>query len=589
MLSSSWSTEQTEKYKKIVNTIIPNKIGRFCSKIDDNNILDLIRSLDFQYYDDFWDLIDIYKVYKRISFCKIKEALGLKNVCLRNILERAHLVEHFDCELADEIKGSPDNATLLIENYLEKHDDRWKPLHFPKSLTKEDKTKLVNEYISSDLPNINELELLSHSQSSNDLQLTDLMVYNAKKKYEKKIESFFNENNGLKMSVAVSLSPDIQETKIEFNDLGLSITYSLPWITENLDFPTVLNNFIYLFEYTDTFFRCNLVSKTNQLGIFESLIGRKGIKEYIVGVAFKQLDSLSLLQIVQYENVLKDNGVELLEVFKWFFEEYLAIEFNAVGFEFYIPSQNTTYMEKCKLLATSIDRILKQFNMYVETGNIDHELLSISSNPTLFKDVKSFIKDKYIYPCDSELKYVFNSVLSSQSILRFGRKGGADYDSFCVFIENVDVTLEEYDMNRPLLEKLIFQNYLVINEQGYIKPNKIKLSIVKDLYNNEVSCLSYLEKYVKIIEEMKSDKQIEFGSTLFSIPEQHYLNYLFNRAEFSNGLDLRNKYVHGSHAPASEEAQHRTNYYVFLRTLAFIIIKINEEFCLKDDMDKNMI
>ena len=52
----SWSTEQTEKYKKIVNTIIPNKIGRFCSKIDDNNILDLIRSLDFQYYDDFWDL-----------------------------------------------------------------------------------------------------------------------------------------------------------------------------------------------------------------------------------------------------------------------------------------------------------------------------------------------------------------------------------------------------------------------------------------------------------------------------------------------------------------------------------------------------
>ena len=115
------------------------------------------------------------------------------------------------------------------------------------------------------------------------------------------------------------------------------------------------------------------------------------------------------------------------------------------------------------------------------------------------------------------------------------------------------------------------------------------MSIVKDLYNNEVSCLSYLEKYVKIIEEMKSDKQIEFGSTLFSIPEQHYLNYLFNRAEFSNGLDLRNKYVHGSHAPASEEAQHRTNYYVFLRTLAFIIIKINEEFCLKDDMDKNMI
>lgn len=86
------------------------------------------------------------------------------------------------------------------------------------------------------------------------------------------------------------------------------------------------------------------------------------------------------------------------------------------------------------------------------------------------------------------------------------------------------------------------------------------------------------------ISELKGEGKIEFGSTLFSVSEQQYLNYLFNRAEFSNGLDLRNKYVHGSHAPASEDGEHRTNYYIFLRTLAFIIIKLNEEFCLKDEL-----
>ena len=88
------------------------------------------------------------------------------------------------------------------------------------------------------------------------------------------------------------------------------------------------------------------------------------------------------------------------------------------------------------------------------------------------------------------------------------------------------------------------------------------------------------------IKNLKDNNKIKFGSTLFSIPEQKYLNYLFNKSEFSNGLDLRNKYLHGSHAPASAEDEHRINYYIFLRTLIFMVIKINEEFCLKEESDK---
>ena len=69
------------------------------------------------------------------------------------------------------------------------------------------------------------------------------------------------------------------------------------------------------------------------------------------------------------------------------------------------------------------------------------------------------------------------------------------------------------------------------------------------------------------------------GRTLFSIPEQQYLDFILNKATYSDGLDLRNKYSHGT--TSTNEAKHFENYLEFLKIMVLIIIKINEEFCLK--------
>lgn len=54
---------------------------------------------------------------------------------------------------------------------------------------------------------------------------------------------------------------------------------------------------------------------------------------------------------------------------------------------------------------------------------------------------------------------------------------------------------------------------------------------------------------------------------------------MLNKAEFSNGLDLRNKYSHGTNTIVEETRQ--TDYMLLLSIMALIVIKINEEFCLK--------
>ena len=45
------------------------------------------------------------------------------------------------------------------------------------------------------------------------------------------------------------------------------------WIVENLDYPTILNNLIYLIKITDKQGRCQLVANASKVGFFETYMG----------------------------------------------------------------------------------------------------------------------------------------------------------------------------------------------------------------------------------------------------------------------------------------------------------------------------
>ena len=89
----------------------------------------------------------------------------------------------------------------------------------------------------------------------------------------------------------------------------------------------------------------------------------------------------------------------------------------------------------------------------------------------------------------------------------------------------------------------------------------------------------YYGKYKTVLTEMKDSNDIRTESTLFSVPETNYLNYMLNRSEYSNGKDLRNKYIHSTY-PMEEDVQMQ-DYMDLLKIMIIIIGKINEEFLLK--------
>ena len=111
-----------------------------------------------------------------------------------------------------------------------------------------------------------------------------------------------------------------------------------------------------------------------------------------------------------------------------------------------------------------------------------------------------------------------------------------------------------------------------------LKLNKRKVWLLRDLYYNDVVCNYYMERFETEIKELELKGMVQFKSSLLSKPEQDYFNYILNKSEFTNGLDLRNRYVHGTQS--TDVKDHETDYFTFLRILILIIIKINEEFCL---------
>ena len=160
-----------------------------------------------------------------------------------------------------------------------KHIYEREPLYFPKELSASDKEAIIINYIDSEAPNINYLRLICNIQSSKDkLEVSPKTLLKAKRKAEKEESKFFKGNAGMQIDTSVAFSKfQNRERVVEVNGQSTSITYGTKWIEDNTDYPTLLNNFIYLFEFVDLQMRCTLVNKCNRPNGYHFITSNDGI------------------------------------------------------------------------------------------------------------------------------------------------------------------------------------------------------------------------------------------------------------------------------------------------------------------------
>ncbi|MGG1630332.1 hypothetical protein [Rossellomorea sp. NRS-1567] len=556
---------------------IRRKIGIFVGSHKDF-FLDFYNEITVDAANDFLEIFEGFKLFRNIDIQDFRRFIEKENVHICTVLKFKKLTEYYNEAVKDELLSDSRNAETILSKFLQEDD-----IFLPPSLSEADTLCLIDEYINSPLVNINVLRKIINFPTNKGISIPDKIKLHAMRKAKEEEEKIFSEGTGIESEVMISY-PNNQEEEIIFNMDGgtTEVKVSRKWIEENIDYPTLWNNFIYLFGIVDEKMRLELVSKKSESSALESVIRPQADHLYFQSTSFYYKEILSDAQVYSYLNVLNVFGVRLEEMIEWFFCMYFKEEFQINDFIVKMPSSGASYFEKCRTILPEIDRIFKQYNTLIEDGEIDHELIQMSSSSFKNKDIMSFNEKKYVYSSSDWYETASFLLFSDQSSIFYLPSKEERYKNFYNLVTSEKLTradFQEYQMKR--MQWLFDNNLIRESDIGHLEfVDQRVIYVLMELYYNEtISYWHYPKNIQEVIEDLNTRNIVEFENTLFSRNEQDYLDYYLNKSKFTNGHDIRNKYLHGTNT--NDEEQYELDYYVILKLFIIIVIKINDDLCIK--------
>ena len=577
----TWSDEDYEKYKSKSETLL-SLTKRFFNQINDQNIIKYYNSIELGYHSDFWVLFDNCKLFVRISNEVFEMLISECKLSPNNLFLHNNIVRRYGNELKRFILRNECGIQILLHVYEDYTKDE--KLFLPDELTKDDIANYIDSYIDGERPNTKYLRDISNMKRTSRFAITDEIRLKAKRRYEIECAKIIQAGYSTYFGYRISFSPDQDEEKMETQSgQENTLSYSKKWLSETLDFPSILNNFIYLFDFVDVpQMRCNHVNRMSQAGVFERILVSKSPREYPINTAFAFSNGVASIQMHAYYEFLASQNIRLEDAIKWVFTEYLQSEFGCAEIRLSMPSSGSTYAEKCPIIIIALESILRQYSLYVENGEIDFDLIAMSTTPIRFADIKSLVEDKYIYGVGADYKQLSMWLFSAHMLSLVDRIHKDDV-CFVDLLSKETVYISDYrEDERRKIEKMMRYDLISIDSDGRIAlKDAIMLVVLRDLYHNDVvSRWHYPPKAQKAISDFIKKGVIVAKSTLLSHPEIDYLNYLLNRVEYTNGLEIRNRYMHGIMQVNTNEDEHKKNYFLLLRLFVLIAIKVNDDFCL---------
>lgn len=585
MYLKSWTQDDITNFKqKAVE--YKKAIGQFMATIDDANVISLYGKTLRGYIHSFWELVNNQNVYKRISRAVFDQILSGEPDLIYEILTHKGLVDQFGTEIRNFLLTYPQAAEILLSVYEVQHNYLKNEMWVPKNLTIEDKECIVSKYLDSSDVNYNYVELIQNIKNKKDFKISDKIRLKAKQLHRSHTEKFFAEKGGQKYGVSISFPENatlVKDCIFDEDSFHFHYLYSIDFIKQNNNPYMLFKNFTTLFDYLDGYNRINLVNRRSQMSVLERIVGVHSQNEYRGGFAFNLSEMTSYAQIYKYEKIVTDLNESLENILHFVFTSAFQEKYDfASNARFSIPSATNSYFEKVRLLAPEFESVLKQFKLFVEEGSIDFELLEISSAPTAIKDIPSLNSKKYIYfnEGNEEMVGCTNLFFSDPHLAFVEPFKELKYRTFFDLLANEQVRFDNYEeYQKPQIQYLISNRLICIDENGFVQIlNPERLLIFKDLHDNEVASFHHYPVGIQNeVQKMANENIVYFESTLFSKPEQAYFNYYLNKSEFTNGLDLRNRYLHGTQPDQNETKQHEYAYFTYLKIMVLALLKIEDD------------
>lgn len=573
--------EETVKYTRIIK----KNIGIYFNKELDveREVLILCEEAP-DYIPTFLEVISYYKLDEKVNdFPQI--LLSIPDRHTSSILQNKYLIKKYPETITCKLLKNVKNAELLLNILMlnSELDNYYLPEE--KYLTATLLNELLFQYVESEFPNLNYLNLIYQGKFTIKIDTKTRII--AKKKHDSLIQLMRTDDKfvGITTEIRVSITPlekDIITINNYFQDNQYStiILINEKWLNESLDFNSILQNMIYVFQLVDHRFRFSAIPKKESEGVFERAFGIKDNNAYFTSSTFKVLENIYGLMFTAYDLYLKKNKINILEVVKWYLSDYLREEYNISNFNLDLVDQNLPLRVLNNDLHTQFQRLIKMYHLYSEYEEINLKAVDIETHKS-FDELKSLQDIKYVYLDNSELSTCSHYLFSDQSLLgALGRD-----NKFYISLENKEIKQTDIEKYlKPYIDLLIEKNIIKV-EDGHLTVNHYKYHILKELFfNHTINYYWIFNKERKLIDEMIENKEIRTSNSLLSENEVDYFNYYLNDY-FSNGVSLRNKYSHGSTGEFTEE-EHKRNYTLLSYLIVLFILKINEEFNYKYDCNE---
>ena len=578
-----WDEATISAYTATVKQL-KGAVGRFLHSVQGDDLIGLYEKTDGRLKEDFISVLAKYKVTDRITDEQFTRFINGQPHVMGFVLREKKLVRKYGQVIATLLSTTVEYAELVIDHYFVKHDNQDHTTYMPDELRRDQQEQIVRNYVAWENASVNYLKIVSGLKKAGDYPIDDKVRLQAHRRVRSYWAKHFEDGKG-SMSFGVEIKLVEQEAPVLSTYDGTEnkecLSYSKQWIAENRDFPTLWNNFIYLFRFVDLHYRCQFFSNPTYMGIIERMMGVHANNEYATGVGFEGVKTRSILQMFAYQKELRNYGLEIEGLFKWFFEEYLKNEFEVEGYRYSAPSSQASVLERILLIASQLDAVLKQFRLYIDDGLIDRELFEFSSSPYRIVDTPSMVEKKYLYPVGDTIKQALYYLFSDQCPLSYTEKTGEKYNCFSELLIKAEVEVSDYpEYAHNDLRWLIEKGIILTDNKGFLRIKKPVYNLLFDLYYNGNIAYSYCDENERIlVNKLLESGELVAESRLFTRQEQEYLDYMLNVQQFFNGPELRNKYVHGN-SSLDPKIQER-DYFELLKIMTLIVLKINEEFCLK--------
>ena len=585
-----WTDEKYNTLKQLTSGY-SKIIAKFFSNLNPKMLKSEFELLEWTYKKTFWKIIDAYKLYQLIEPETLREILTENINNVRIVLECQGIVEKFKSVIREILMSNVNSAHIILDKYVAKQDlHRDTELYLPSTLTLDDKEQILINYLQSDNPNVNYVRLISQIKDKKDhIRLSPKTRLLAEKTEKKLNEEMLNDPRTVttRWSIGVQFIDEEGRPPIELcidEEGNPTYIYSIPYIRNQKNVHRV-GNCISLFGWMNQHFLLNLINKRTEVDTIESLLIDIGRDSYPTHIGFNKKNNLALYQMFAYNKVLTQKLNSSFEIeLKSFYEEYLQAQHGYCGLPICLPLNDDPTLNKCRVLCPELDAVVKQYNTFVEEGEIDKDLIRLSK-PLKVEEGKSLLENKYyeIAEGNNEIQSVLSGLLGSgNSILThvdpFKDK---NYHSLIELLDNeTNVLYSNYaEFQRHHLDFLIQQGVIGVNSDRclYIV-NQSTIKVLKSLWEYGVcSYWHYNDEERQVLDDMLAKGWLVKDDHLLSKPERDYFSYYLDNRRFTNGMAYRNHYMHGSTPPVDDENMHIVAYQTILRLFAVLILKIDDD------------